>query len=144
MSQFESRVHLIKLDTAEILNVTIDNMHFDIARSNHADTYDIENLCYIINDNGFRILHTGDFWPESLIDIDTNFFNDIDLVILPISFGKDRFATHDSLISPRYTLISHIKSDFVDKFKEIIKVDSVTFGTKDVLFEPLEDISYSR
>ncbi len=142
-SPFESKVRVIKLDTAETLDLKTNGIEFNIARSKHAVTYETENLCYVINDNGFRILHTGDSWPESLINIETNFFSDIDLVIIPISFGKDRFAMQDSFISPRYTMISHIKSDFADKFKEIMSVDKATFSTKDTLFEPYEQISYS-
>ena len=144
LSQFETRVHEIRLDSAEITHVKIKEIRFDIARSKHADTYEIENLCYIINDNGFRTLHTGDCWPESIIGIDQKFFNDIDLAIIPISFGKDRFAVYDSILSPGYTLISHIKTDFKDKFKEIMKIDVGTFVTKDALFEPYEQINYKR
>ncbi len=144
LSAFENRIHTIVLDTAETTNITIQGIHFKIARSKHGDTYDIENLCYIINDNGFRILHTGDSWPESIAGIDKVYFDNLDLAIIPISFGIDRFATHDSVLNPRHTIISHIKSDFADRFKEIIKTDTVTFGTKDVLFEPFETISYKR
>ena len=144
LSQFASRIHKVQLDTAEVTHLEINEVVFDIARSKHADTYDIENLCYIINDVGFRILHTGDSWPESIVDIDSQYFNNIDLAIIPISFGKDRFAAHDSILSPRYTLISHVKKDFVDKFKEIIKIDTMTFGTKDVLFESFESVIYKR
>lgn len=144
LSQFENRVHVIQLDAVEATHIQIKETQIDIARSKHADTYDIENLCFIINDNGFRILHTGDCWPESILDIDSEFFNEVDLAIIPISFGKDRFAVHDLILSPKYTMISHIKTDFEAKFKEIIKIDTATFRSKDVLFEPYEKITYKR
>lgn len=142
--KFNNRVYTIKLDTAETTHLTIDEVQFDIARSKHATSYEIENLGYMIYDNQFRVLHTGDVFPESIQDIDPNFFVNIDLAIVPLSFGMDRFAVHDSILSPRHTIISHIKSDFENKFKEIIQIDTATFNSKDVLFDAYERITYER
>lgn len=144
LSQFKNRIHAIELDGAETAHITIRDTQFEIARSKHAESYEIENLCYIINNKGFRILHTGDIWPESIVDIDKKYFSEIDLAIIPLSFGKDGFAAYDTILSPRYTLLSHIKKDFKDRFKEIIKTDTLTFKTKDVLFESYEQIIYKR
>ncbi len=144
LSEYAERIHSVKLDTAEITQIVIRGTTFNIARTRHANTYDTENLSYIINDDGFRLLHTGDCWPESITNIDKSFYNDIDLAIIPISFGKDRFVAHDTILKPRHTIISHIKTDFKEQFKKIIKTDTATFGSKDVLFEPYERVSYKR
>jgi L-ascorbate metabolism protein UlaG (beta-lactamase superfamily) len=141
---FEDRVYNIQLDTAETTQLTIDGLRFDIARSKHALTYETENLNYIINYNHFRILHSGDVFPVSIQDIDPNFFANIDLAIVPLSFGMDRFVVHDSILSPRHTIISHIKRDFVPKFKEIIQIDTATFNRMDILFDANERITYER
>ena len=144
LSKHMKRIHSIELDTAETTHLTIGEINLNIARSKHANSYETENLCYIINDYGFRILHTGDCRPESIEDIKTDFFRDIDLAIIPAPFGQDGFKVYGTVLKPRYTIISHIKKDMEDRFKEIIKTDPETFSNKDVLFESMDQKSYKR
>jgi len=144
ISKYKDRIHSIDIDNAEITQIKISNTTFDIARSKHADTYDIENLCYIINDNGFRILHTGDCWPVSILDINKKYFNNVDLAIIPIALGKDKFVTYKSIIKPRYTLISHVNKDLARNIREIMKNDKITFEKMDIILEHYEQRLYKR
>lgn len=144
ISRFADRVHAIELAPAETTQITIGNTIFDIARSKHADTYDIENLCFIVNDNGFRLLHTGDCWPVSILDIEKEYFSNVDLAIIPIALGKDKFETYRAIIKPRYTLISHVTKDLAPNIREIMKNDTATFSNMDVLIEHYERIVYER
>jgi len=84
----------------------------------------------------------GDSYPESISDIDPALFSNIDLAIVPIAFGMDKFKVHDEVLSPRYTIISHVKNGFKEKFREIIRTDTATFKNKDVFFESMETKEY--
>lgn len=139
----KNRIYPIKLDTAATTQLNFDDISFTIARSKHGPTYNIENLCYVIESNNSRVLHTGDAFPESMASIKLGIFKDLDLAIVPLAFGKDRFYLLDSVIQPKNTMVSHIKTGFEKRFEEIIKTDTLTFKTKKMLFKPMEEFLFN-
>ncbi len=132
------RIKSVNLDTGQTASFSLGNIDLQIARSKHANTYETENLCFIIETDGIRILHTGDIFPGSIADIDPAFFHEIDLAVVPIALSSDRFKVHDTVLAPKHTILSHIKDDIKVKLKEIMKQDSVTFQDKYILFNPFD------
>lgn len=137
--RISKRIHTISPDPGKTDSRHIAGLDFT-ASMIKTDDGKIENLLYIFNVNGMKIMHAGDSKPEHALGIsDMDLKNEkIDMAIVDATYGNDKFKTIREKISPKEIVFCHFYVRVSDKLKKAMATDTITFKNVHSFFYPLE------
>lgn len=134
----------IALDTGRTRQFTQNDLSFSATRTKHADSYEIENLLYVIEANQNKLMHSGDSHDRQiphLTEIDLKRAQ-IDLAILTAGYGRKGFAIAKEQIAPEEIIFCHFYKHLSGKLQDAMKQDTATFQNITAFFHPGETRVY--
>jgi L-ascorbate metabolism protein UlaG (beta-lactamase superfamily) len=134
----------VALDTGRTQRFSRKDLAFSATRTKHADSYDIENLLYVIEANQNKLMHSGDSYDGQIahlqdIDLKTE---QIDLAILTAGYGRKGFAIAKEQIAPKEIIFCHFYKHLSGKLQSAMKKDTATFRNITAFFQPGETRMY--
>ena len=142
--RYAANIISIALDTGRTQQFMRKNLAFSATRTKHADSYDIENLLYVIEANQNKLMHSGDSYDGQvahLQEIDLK-AEQIDLAILTTGYGRKGFAIAKEQIAPEEIIFCHFYKQLSGKLQSAMKKDTATFSNITAFFHPGETCVY--
>ncbi|MFA8435425.1 MAG: MBL fold metallo-hydrolase [Marinifilaceae bacterium] len=142
--KFSDRISTIALDTGRTERFEVAGLKFSASHSRHADDYEVENLIYIIELNGTKIMHSGDSYDVHAMELnDINFkAEQIDLAILTAGYGRNKFSIAKEQIRPKEIVFCHFYQNLSERLATAMEKDTATFENITVFFNRLESRKY--
>lgn len=134
-----SRINTISPDTGRTITKRIAGLDFTASRVKHGD-YEVENLLYIFNLNGIKIMHTGDSYAEHALELrDINIKNELlDIAIVDPNYSRDKFKIAKEQMTIKQIILCHNYLRVFKYFQEALETDTINLKNVHGYFNHLE------
>jgi L-ascorbate metabolism protein UlaG (beta-lactamase superfamily) len=134
-----SRLNAISPDTGRTISKRIAGLDFTASRVKHGD-YEVENLLYIFNLNGIKIMHSGDSYAEHALELtDIDFKNElIDIAIVDPNYSRENFKIAKEQMKINQIILCHNYLRVFENFKRALETDTINLKNVHGYFNHLE------